>query len=83
MDQGVLRNRLAEIAAGVFGCTAARFTDRTTAADIPGWDSLNHVKLLVAIEEAFGVRFGVEDLADPADWAAFTDMVAARVAPKE
>ncbi len=31
--------------------------DATTAADVPGWDSLGHVALIAAVEHEFGVRF--------------------------
>lgn len=32
-------------------------TATTTAADIEGWDSLGHIRLIVAVEEAFGIKF--------------------------
>ena len=32
-------------------------TEATTAKDVDGWDSLNHVRLVVAMEKAFNVRF--------------------------
>ena len=31
--------------------------DATTAAQVPGWDSLHHANLLVAVEREFGIRF--------------------------
>lgn len=31
--------------------------DDTVASEVPGWDSLTHVRLLTAVEEAYGVRF--------------------------
>ena len=31
--------------------------DATSAMQVPGWDSLSHVKILFAIEEEFGIRF--------------------------
>ena len=31
---------------------------KTTANDIPEWDSFNHINLVVAIEIQFGVKFG-------------------------
>jgi acyl carrier protein len=33
------------------------FTDDTVASDVPGWDSLNHARILCAVEEEFGLRF--------------------------
>ena len=32
-------------------------TDETTADDVDGWDSLSHVQLVAAMEEAFGMEF--------------------------
>lgn len=31
--------------------------DATTAPQVPGWDSLSHVRVLTAVENEFGVRF--------------------------
>lgn len=30
---------------------------QTTAADVPGWDSLSHVRLLMTIERQLKIRF--------------------------
>lgn len=32
-------------------------TDSTVAAEVPGWDSLSHVNVVLAVEKRFGVRF--------------------------
>jgi len=32
-------------------------SETTTAADIRGWDSMAHVRLILAIEERFGFQF--------------------------
>jgi acyl carrier protein len=31
--------------------------DATTADQVPGWDSLSHVRVISAVEADFGVRF--------------------------
>jgi acyl carrier protein len=31
--------------------------DDTTANMVPGWDSLSHVRVIIAIEENYGIRF--------------------------
>ena len=31
--------------------------DDTLAIQVPGWDSLSHVRILTALENEFGVRF--------------------------
>jgi len=33
------------------------FQDETIASEVPGWDSLNHVNIIVAVENKFGVKF--------------------------
>ncbi|MCQ2539574.1 MAG: acyl carrier protein [Acetatifactor sp.] len=32
-------------------------TDETVADDVDGWDSFEHINLIVAIEEEFGFKF--------------------------
>jgi acyl carrier protein len=29
----------------------------TTATDVDGWDSLNHVRIMISVEKAFNIRF--------------------------
>ncbi|MFH1194154.1 MAG: acyl carrier protein [bacterium] len=31
--------------------------DETIAPDVPGWDSLNHINVIIAVEKHFNVRF--------------------------
>jgi acyl carrier protein len=33
------------------------FCDETTAAQVPGWDSLSHVNVILTVEKKFNVRF--------------------------
>lgn len=33
------------------------FNDSTIAPDVPGWDSLNHINIILAVEENFNVKF--------------------------
>jgi acyl carrier protein len=31
--------------------------DDTKATDVPGWDSLNHINVIIAVEKHFNIRF--------------------------
>ena len=33
-----------------------------TAADVPEWDSFNHINLIVAVESRFGIKFQTAEL---------------------
>lgn len=33
----------------------------TVASDVDGWDSLNHVRIMISIEKAFKIRFSAAE----------------------
>jgi acyl carrier protein len=37
-------------------------TPTTTAADIDGWDSFNHISVIVAVETRFGVKMTTSEI---------------------
>jgi len=56
--------RLHPIFHEVFEDTSLRVGLETVASDVDGWDSLAHVNLIAAVEEAFGVRFALGELSE-------------------
>jgi len=38
------------------------FTEETVASQVPGWDSLNHVNVILAVEKRFNVHFSSRDV---------------------
>jgi acyl carrier protein len=50
-------SQLTEIFHDQFDDDSIVLTRETTAADIDGWDSFNHVNLLIAIEVKCGIKF--------------------------
>jgi acyl carrier protein len=49
--------KLTEICRRVFDDDSIVLTDSTTANDVPGWDSLSHMNLIIAIEAEFRFEF--------------------------
>lgn len=52
-----MRDRVQKVFREVFEDPSLVVSDGTTAADIRTWDSLNHINLIIALEEEFGVQF--------------------------
>jgi len=59
-----LHERLEGVFRQVFDDEQLTLTDETAARDIPKWDSLAHINLMFSIEQAFGVRFNGNELAE-------------------
>ncbi len=62
MDEAKIYARLNEIFRDIFDDDDIVLTPDTTAADIPEWDSFNHVNISVACETAFGIKFKAAEL---------------------
>jgi acyl carrier protein len=52
-----------ELIAGVLGVSPDQITAQTVQTDLPEWDSVNHLNLMLAIEDKFGVRLSLDDMA--------------------
>jgi acyl carrier protein len=61
MNQSDVLNRLQGIFDEVF-LEPVTVTANLSAKDVPEWDSLLHITLMVAVESAFGVRFRVGEV---------------------
>ena len=48
------------LAARIFGVKREELTESTEYGSIPGWDSVNHLRLVMETENAFGVRYALE-----------------------
>ena len=59
-----VRNRMNTVFRRVFDDNNILLLDEMTARDIKEWDSLNHISLIIEIEEEFGLTFTVDDISD-------------------
>lgn len=51
-----------EILSAVTGVAISELNDDVTRTSIPQWDSLAHINLITAVEEAFGVSFSIDEI---------------------
>ena len=56
-------DRVREVFARFFDSPGLSVDLETTAATVPGWDSLANVELMVEVEQAFGIRFRTGEVA--------------------
>ena len=59
MDRDEIYEQLNEVFRDVFDDESITVSDGTTADDIEDWDSLEHINLIAAVEQQFGVRFNM------------------------
>ena len=53
-------------------------TPSVSANDVPEWDSLTHISLMVAVEKAFNVRFRVGEVENTKNVGDFADLIIKR-----
>ncbi len=54
-------------------------TPELTAKDVPEWDSLVHISVLVSVEKAFGIRFRVGETEATKNLGEFADLILKRM----
>ena len=62
MQRAEITAKLTEVFREVFFQPTLEAREEMTAADVKGWDSLNHVTLIYATEKKFGVRFSIREV---------------------
>ena len=71
--------RLTEIFRTLFNNPALGLTDELTASDVPGWDSFNHINLVMYVEEEFGIRFTTREIAALKNVGEFKILIASKL----
>lgn len=79
MDRQQIFAQLAELLADILDTDSVTLTDATTADDLPGWDSIAHIKLIIALEGEYDIRFTPEEAAAPENVGKFVDMIQAKI----
>lgn len=62
MDEQQLAVRLTRVFRSVFNNATLEIHPHMVAKDVAGWDSLNHIALIAAIEAEFQTKFKLREL---------------------
>ncbi|WP_428376810.1 acyl carrier protein [Lichenicoccus sp.] len=82
MTEADIKTKLTAIFRDVFDDDSIVLRDDMTADDIPEWDSMSHVTLVVATEQTFGIKFRTAEIEEMHDVGDFARLIAAKVEGK-
>lgn len=71
--------RLEAVFRDVFDDEDIRLSPDTTAADIEDWDSIEHINLVGAVEDEFGIRFSMGEVSGMKNVGEMAQIIAKRV----
>jgi acyl carrier protein len=67
--------RLNDIFYDIFDDDTIVVTPELTASDIPEWDSLNHIKLMLTVQKVFKMKFSAAEIANLKNVGELADLI--------
>jgi acyl carrier protein len=80
MQDDVVYTKLTELFRDLFSDDEIVLTPTTTASDIDGWDSFNHISIIVAVETLFGIHLDTREIERMHNVGAMVDTIKAKSA---
>ena len=78
MSKEEIYKNLDEVFQDVFDDENIHVNSETTADDIEDWDSLEHINLVVAIENRFGMKFKMNEVTSMKNVGEMVDIIVER-----
>lgn len=78
MKREEVYERLTEVFRDVFDDEEIELTDSTTSDDIEEWDSLEHVNLIITVEQEFHIKFTMGEITGMKNVGAMVDIIMER-----
>ena len=78
MDE--IYHRLSAIFHDVFEDDSITVTPDLTAPDVPGWDSLSHIRLILEVQRAFDIKFAAAQTANLKNVGELDELIHAKTA---
>ena len=80
MDETAILDRLAEVFRETLDEPEIELKRETTAEDLEDWDSISNIQLMVAVEQAFGLKLRTGEIAGLSNVGDLADVIAGRLA---
>ena len=71
--------KLSSIFKILFNRPDLELNDNLSAKNVPGWDSFNHVNLIINIEEEFGVQFNNDEVGGMQNVGSLKNLLASKI----
>jgi acyl carrier protein len=75
MEKAEVYSKLTGVFRDVFDEDDLTLTPQTTADDVDSWDSLSHIRLVLAVSRAFGVKFSASEIGNLKNVGEFADLI--------
>ncbi len=79
MKKEEVYERLNNVFRDIFDDDSIVVKPETTSNDIEDWDSLEHINLVVAIEQEFGMKFNMNEVTSMKNVGEMVDIILSRV----
>ena len=79
MKKEEVYERLNNVFRDIFDDDSIVVKPETTSNDIEDWDSLEHINLVVAIEQEFGIKFNMNEVTSMKNVGEMVDIILSRV----
>ncbi len=78
-DRAQLLTMIRDALAEIVDDRRLELSEASNAEDVPDWDSINHVKLIIVLEEELGIRFEADEIAEIQNVGQLIDAVQKRL----
>lgn len=78
MTKEEIFERLNKVFRDVFDDESINIDENTTSDDIEDWDSLEHIRLINAVEDEFNIRFKMKEVSGMANVGEMAEIIAKR-----
>ena len=78
MRRDDIKTELQKIFRVLFARDSIELRDEMTAKDVPGWDSISHISLVVSVEQRFGIMLTIKDVSGLGNVGQLVDLIASK-----
>ena len=78
MESSAIYERLTAVLHDVLDDDTIVLTPDLTAAQVDGWDSLTHIRLMLSVEKAFAIRFAAAEVGKLKNVGELVSLIAAK-----